>query len=299
MGEKRRGERQHRTPCRAKGAPLKLVWSGTLQRMRASHDSPVSYWLADAAADAGPDPRTEPVNPLVGREVAILWTGRVNCLSCGIEVERTWDGRYCFDCFQTRADADQCMMRPQLCHHGDPDHPCRDETFAVERCFVPHALYVSLTSDVKVGITRRTNLPGRWIDQGAVEAMTLAIFPSRRAVGLVEHALAADFRDRTHWMRMLRSSEPEGDLDAVAVQVIARLHELEVEGIQAPEDRTRCRFEYPVDIYPERVRSLRLERVTEVRGVLRGVKGQYWYFEDGVVNIGRHSGFHVEVRANA
>ena len=82
------------------------------------------------------------------------------------------------------------MVKPELCHYHDADNPCRDDAFAQAKCFAPHILYASLTSGMKVGITRHTNVPSRWIDQGAVRAIPLAELPSRREVGLVEHELA-------------------------------------------------------------------------------------------------------------
>ena len=164
------------------------VWEGVLQKMRTAAGDTVQYFITDATP--GAEAPEFAINPLIGREVELRFLRQFICTACGRSVERTFDNGYCPDCMKTRADADICMMKPHLCHHGQADYPCRDEVFAQERCFQDHFLYASLTSDVKVGITRHTNLPSRWMDQGAVAATTLARLPSRRAVGLVEVVMA-------------------------------------------------------------------------------------------------------------
>lgn len=254
----------------------------------------MAYGLTDATPGAaGPE---LPVNPLIGRRVELRFLGEFICTACGRGVEHTFDNGYCSDCMKTRADADMCMMKPHLCHHGDPNYPCRDEVFAVERCFQPHYLYASLTSDVKVGITRYTNVPARWMDQGAIAAVTLARLPSRRAVGLVEHAMAEDFKDRTHWMKMLKSAPDEGALDETVLRMEARLAELGAEGVLPLEQRVRYRFVYPIDPLPLKVKTMNLEREGAITGTLLGIKGQYWIFEGGgVVNIRRHSGHKASI----
>lgn len=275
---------------------MRQIWAGTLNKMRVAPSDPVSYWLEDGAPDAGPEAARIEVNPLIDSPVEIRFLGQVRCTCCGVVVERAYDNGYCGDCFRTRADADICMMKPHLCHHGEVDNPCRDETFAVERCFQTHFLYASLTSDVKVGITRHTNIPSRWIDQGAVVATTLAALPSRRAVGLVEHALAAEFRDRTHWMKMLREHPDEALLDEALDAIVSRMVALGLPGVLPAEQRTRLRFRYPLlGDRPEKVRSLNLNKATVVGGRLLGIKGQYWIFDTGVINIRRHAGYEAAV----
>ena len=273
---------------------MEQVWEGVLQKMRTSAGERVVYGLTDATP--GVEAAELAVNPLVGRPVELRFLGSFVCTACGRSPERTFDNGYCPDCMKTRADADICMMKPQLCHHGQADHPCRDEVFAVERCFQDHFLYASLTSDVKVGITRHTNLPSRWMDQGAVAATTLARLPSRRAVGHVEFAMAQDFKDRTHWMKMLKSEPDESLLDETVGRMVARLVELGAEGLLPPEARTRMRIRYPIEVLPRTVKTLNLERVGSVSGTLAGIKGQYFIFEDGgVVNIRRHSGHRAAI----
>ena len=273
------------------------VWAGVLQKMRVAASSPVAYALVDARPGAEGD--AQPLNPLIGRRLDLRFEGVYVCTACGRSPERVYDNGYCEDCVKTRADADICMMRPERCHFGDPDNPCRDESFGLERCFQPHYLYASLTSDVKVGITRRANLPTRWIDQGAAAAVTLALLPSRKAVGEVEHALAETFKDRTHWMNMLRGSPDPAQLDDTVAQIDARLIELGAPGVLPPEARLRMSFTYPLETRPGRLKTVQLWRTPRIESTLLGIKGQYLIFEDCVLNVRRHSGFHIELHAES
>ncbi len=277
---------------------MERLWFGSLTKMRVVHDDPVSYILRDGWHD--PDARAAelPLNGLLGRALELRFEGAINCVACGRAVKKTFNQGFCFPCSQTRAAADICMVKPELCHYFEDGNPCRDEAFAQARCFQPHVLYVSLTSGLKVGITRKPNVPSRWIDQGAVRAIPLAELPSRREVGLVEHELAQVFDDRTHWMRMLKEERPEGDLAEMAEQVLDELEEMGV--AELDEDaRVEHVFRYPVLAYPEKVASHNLDKAPTAGGVLQGIKGQYLIFDTGVINLRKFSGYRVAVHGEA
>jgi hypothetical protein len=312
---------------------VSLRWAGNLKKMRVQPTAPATYWLAGFApvsagagqqAAGGVTPGTggltaggvtpgtggltaggvtplaepeRPLNDLLGREIAVSFAGRINCVACGREIKKAFGQGFCFPCSQSRAEADICMVKPELCHYFEPGHPCREEAWARHNCFQPHVLYVALTSGPKVGITRRINVPSRWLDQGAVAAMPLAELPNRREVGLLEHALARRFADRTHWMRMLKEREPAGDLPAFAAEVLEALAEETPTAPLPPSERVERRFSYPVLEYPEKVKSLGLDKMPEISGKLLGIKGQYLILDSGVINLRNHTGYAVDVRA--
>jgi hypothetical protein len=263
--------------------------------MRTEDAEPVAYFLRDGFHDASARGPELPLNARIGGPLTLRFTGAISCIGCGRELKKTFNQGFCFPCSQTRADADICMVKPELCHHGEPGHPCRDEDFAQAQCFRPHVLYVSLTSGMKVGITRRPNVPSRWHDQGAVRAIPLAELPSRREVGLVEHELSQRHADKTHWMRMLKEADPEGDLAALADAVVAELEARGVAGILPASERTERRFVYPVQEYPSKVQSFNLDKDPVAGGVLQGIKGQYLIFDAGVINVRKYTGYRVEV----
>lgn len=275
---------------------MQTVWTGTLRKMRSVLDSPVRYSLTDGWFEEDRRVADHVLNPYLGRELVIRFGGEIHCTACGRPTKKTFSQGFCFPCSQTRAEADICIVKPELCHYDEKGNPCRDEHFAQTQCFQPHILYVSLTSGRKVGITRRPNVPSRWIDQGATEAIPLAQLASRRDVGLVEKRLVDDgFADKTHWTRMLKGNDTESDLAGFAARVLARLDEWGIGGVLPEAERAPVAIEYPVLEWPAKVKSFNLDKEPEAGGVLQGIKGQYLIFDGGVINLRKFTGYRVEV----
>jgi hypothetical protein len=281
-----------------------VIWNGTLRKLRATPGEGIgaaNYAFVDGFWDPSRRAADLPLADRMGAPLSLRFTGAIACVYCGRATKKTFGEGFCFPCFQARAEADQCIVKPELCHFHVPGDPCRDEIFAHRHCFQPHLLYVSLTSAPKIGITRRENVPTRWLDQGATAAIPLAELPDRRSVGLLEARLRdeAGLRDRTHWTRLLRRAEGEGDLDAVATQVLALLAVWEVVGVLPADARVVRRFSYPVLAYPDKVVSFNLDKEPRAGGILQGVKGQYLIFDGGVINARKYTGYQVEVADTA
>jgi len=278
---------------------MQSVWTGTLKKMRVEATAPVTYCFTDGwwEKDNRVDDLT--VNGFLGKNLMIRFTGEIHCTICGRKTKKTFGQGFCFPCSQSRAEADICIVRPELCHHGQPDYPCRDEAFAQSQCFQPHILYCSLTSGVKVGITRQPHVPSRWIDQGAVAAIPVARMADRRTVGLVEKRLSDEgFEDKTHWTRMLKGN-PEGfDLGAAVKRVVQRLEDWGAEGVLPEAERVLHKFEYPILEWPTKVKSFNLDKEPTAGGILQGIKGQYLIFDGGVINLRKYSGYKVEVHGD-
>jgi hypothetical protein len=278
---------------------MATIWTGTLTKLGVEAAEPVEYRLRDGWFEADKRAEDHSLNGYLGGELKIVFLGEINCTSCGRQTKKSFNQGLCFPCSQNLAEADICIVRPELCHHGEPGNPCRDEEFAQSQCFQPHILYCSLTSGVKVGITRKPNVPSRWIDQGAVAAIPVAQLPDRRAVGLVEKRLSdAGHADKTHWTRMLKGEVPEdADLKASSERVVAQLEEWGVEGILSELERLEHKFTYPVEVWPTKVKSFNLDKDPAAGGVLQGIKGQYLIFDGGVINIRKFTGYRVEIQA--
>ena len=214
---------------------MKTVWTGTLKKMGVEAADPVAYRLRDGWFEPEKRADDHPLNRYLGGELKIVFTGDIHCTACGRATKKTFGPGYCFPCSQSRAEADICIVKPELCHYHQPDDPCRDDDFARAHCFQPHVLYAALTSGLKVGITRRENIPTRWLDQGATAAVPLAELPDRRSVGLVEARLrdVAGLADKTHWTKLLKLEQGEGDLAAYAERVLALLTEMDVPPLPA------------------------------------------------------------------
>lgn len=273
---------------------MTTLWSGVVQKMRVDAQETVSYTLVDATLGAT-EPARLALNERIGERLILRFHGQKSCVLCGRSVRKLFNQGACYPCLTTRPETDGCIVRPHECHFFEPENPCRDEEFAFARCFQPHVLYVALTSGPKVGITRQTQVPTRWMDQGATEAIVVARMGSRREVGLAEHALAGEFADRTDWRRMLRDDPLEVDLGEFAEQVSQRLTELGL-GAQLPSsEREAYRFRYPTRGAPDPLVSIKLDKTPIHEGELTGIKGQYLLFDSGVINLRSHSGFHVEL----
>ncbi len=253
--------------------------------MTASLDGVVSYRLplGDTRID---------LNPRIGQPISLRFSGTIHCIKCGRETKKSFGQGFCFPCFRSAPEASECILRPELCraHEGE----ARDMEWARSHCLKEHVVYLAKSSAVKVGITRNTQIPTRWIDQGASEAIVFARTPNRYTAGLLEVAMKAHLTDRTNWRRMLKNEICDDDLLAFKRQLRAELDDDLSEYID--EDTTLWRIDYPVQAFPEKVKSVGFDKQPEIDGMLMGIKGQYLLLDsDRVLNIRKHTGYEVEV----
>lgn len=259
---------------------------GLLHKMKTDFGQPISYSLQLEG-------QTLSLNQVIGKELKIQFTGTIICSSCSKKIKKTFQDGFCYNCFQSAPEASECVIRPELCkaHLGEG----RDVEWEERNHNQPHVVYLASSDTVKVGVTRATQVPGRWIDQGAFAAIRLAETPNRYEAGRLEVALKSVFTDKTNWQRMLKNEIDDSiDLEEEKWQ----LHE------QLPSDLTEYFSEndeiitmnYPVNLYPTKVKSISLDKTPEVAGKLSGIKGQYLIFEDGsVMNVRKHTGYEVEI----
>jgi hypothetical protein len=255
---------------------------------------PVDYQLRVDQAELALTPR-------VGQSFGLHFHGEIRCQHCGRLTKKSYSQGYCFPCSQRLAACDLCIVRPERCHFDQGT--CREPDWGTAHCMQPHFVYLANTSGLKVGITRAHQGMTRWIDQGASQALPILEASSRHVSGLAEVTLAAHVADRTDWRAMLRGPAPEIDLAAERERLL---------GLCAPElDAIRTRFgvdclrrlperepvgiEYPVQHYPDKIRSLNLDKTPEIGGVLQGIKGQYLIFDTGVLNVRKYSAYVVSV----
>lgn len=255
-----------------------------MRKMKAEAGEPVQYRL-------NLDRQTETkLNPYVGSEVLLEWTGEINCINCGTSLKKTYGQGFCYPCFRDAPQAAPCIMRPELCeaHLGKG----RDPEWEEDHHNKPHAVYLALTSDVKVGVTREVQIPARWIDQGAYRALKIAETPYRSLAGQIEVELKQYVSDRTDWRQMLTDARGDADLRALREELLSFLPDhLAAYGRESEEVMT---FNYPVAAYPEKVRAVKLEDVRHIRGLLNGIRGQYLIFDRGdVINLRKYSGYRV------
>jgi len=243
------------------------------------------------------------LNPLLGKPIKLRYTGNMFCLHCNRSIKKSFNQGYCYPCFTSLAQCDMCIMKPETCHHAAGT--CREPSWGEEFCFQPHIVYLANSSGIKVGITRQTQIPTRWIDQGAVQALPIFKVQSRYISGLIEIAIAKHVSDKTSWQQMLKSKAAPIDLLAKRDELVAvckaELAEIVQRfGSQAIEfltDEPVVDIDFPVDNYPVKVKSFNFDKNAEVSGVLHGIKGQYLLLDSGVINIRKFAGYEVEFSA--
>lgn len=232
------------------------------------------------------------MNANIGKTIKLSFDGTINCIACGQVTKKSFGQGFCYPCFRSAPESSECIIRPELCraHEGE----ARDMAWAEKHCLVQQIVYLARSSAIKVGITRASQMPTRWIDQGATDAIVFARVPNRYTAGLVEVAMKEHLTDRTNWQRMLKNEVIDADLVATKASLTDALDPDLREFIDG--DDTVCSIEYPVDRYPEKVKSVGFDKYPEIEGCLAGIKGQYLIFDDNrVLNVRKHNGYRVTV----
>ncbi len=249
----------------------------------------------------GPASSAIDLNALLGKRLILKFQLEINCTHCGLKVKKAYSGGYCYKCSLKLAECDMCILKPELCHFAAGT--CREPSWGEANCMIPHYVYLANSSGLKVGITRSTQIPTRWIDQGAVAGLPILKVSTRYQSGLFEKLLASELNDKTDWRKMLKGNIEEIDLiqkrDEVFELFGESLDSLENElgagQIEILENLKPTTIEYPVLVYPEKVSTLSLDKNESVGGILQGIKGQYLIFDTGVINIRSHTGYKVAI----
>ncbi|MFY0990806.1 DUF2797 domain-containing protein [Halomonas sp. C05BenzN] len=242
------------------------------------------------------------LNERLGRPFRLAWTGAIACTHCGRATKKSFAQGYCYPCFKTLAQCDTCIMKPELCHYFAGT--CREPEWGERHCFQPHVVYLANASGLKVGITRGTQVPTRWLDQGAVQALPILEVDTRQQSGFVEVLFKEEVSDRTNWRAMLKGGTESLDLVAERDRLLARLEgglanlreRFGAEAIRVL-DASPVAFDYPVLEFPTKVVSHNLDKSPEVTGTLLGLKGQYLILDSGVINLRKYTGYEVRVAA--
>lgn len=242
-----------------------------------------------------------PMNPLLGQQLELVYNGAINCIHCNRKTKKSFNQGYCYPCFRRLAACDSCIMSPQKCHFHEGT--CREPEWGETHCMIDHFVYIANTSGLKVGITRGTQVPTRWIDQGATQALPVFRVASRLDSGLAEVVFAMHVADKTAWQAMLKGANGALDmlaerdrlLEACAADMAALRQARGINAISDVRDVPTTEIEYPVLQYPEKVKSLTFDKQSEVSGTLLGIKGQYLILDTGVINMRRHAGYDISL----
>lgn len=257
---------------------------GHLSKMKVSQAETVQYHLRL-------DDSEIELNSLIGSQVRLSYLDVITCSSCGKKTKKSWNQGHCYPCTLKLAECDICIVKPELCHYAKGT--CREPLWGEEHCLKPHVVYLANSSGLKVGITREKQVPTRWMDQGATQALAIFKVSSRLDSGLVEKAFSQHVADKTNWQRMLKGEAELMDLKAEAQRLMQLVDSGIKKHITEELKGEEYRFHYPVQVYPEKVKSLGLDKNPVIEDKLIGIKGQYLLFSQGVINIRNHSSYKV------
>lgn len=268
---------------------------GALTKMAVRLDAPVQYALRL-------DDRELPLNPLIGQRLRLEYLGAIHCSHCGRRTKKSYAQGYCYPCMTKLAQCDSCIMSPEKCHYEAGT--CREPSWGEQFCMTDHVVYLANSSGVKVGITRATQLPTRWLDQGASQALPILRVATRQQSGLVEDLLRSQVADRTNWRALLKGDAEPVDLPAVRERLFDTCREgLEalqqrfgLQAIQPLAEASVVEMRYPVAAYPAKIASFDLDKNPVVEGTLQGIKGQYLIFDTGVINIRKYTAYQLAVQ---
>ncbi len=262
-----------------------MRYSGPLSKMKTHLGEEVVYYL-----EIGDDFLM--VNELIGRKVRISYLDQITCF-CGDLVQDVFRMNFCKNCFFTKPEAGDPILRPEL-SKAHLDIEDRDLAWEKKYQLQPHVVYLANSAGLKVGVTREGQMPTRWIDQGARQAILLAETDNRYQAGMIEVALKEHMSDKTPWQRMVKGEDVEVDLVEAKENAKQWVPEEFAHLISSKDDLTT--IHYPVQEYPTKAKSVNLQKHHFVEDVLTGIRGQYLLFSSGaVLNVRSHEGRHVEL----
>jgi hypothetical protein len=261
-----------------------MTYEGVLTKMQTELANPIQYYLVFENSFLN-------LNQLLDKELEISFQG-YQCLHCG-KKKKIFRQGYCYDCYMSSASVGDWIMKPEL-STAHLDIEDRDLDYERKVQLQPHIVYLALSSEVKVGVTRGTQIPTRWLDQGAVQAIPILELPNRYLAGITEVALKNNYADKTNWQKMLKNEVPQVDLIQERIKAGNFLPN-EVRDYYAENNSLLYEFHYPVLTYPKKVASLSLDKTPFFQGKLSGIKGQYLLFQDGTVfNVRTFEGYVVK-----
>ncbi|MBI1316286.1 DUF2797 domain-containing protein [bacterium] len=257
-----------------------MRFEGPLNKMMSTPAEPVRY-----AMELGTD--LVVINRWTGKELRLDYQGYIVC-SCGKIVDKVFRQNFCYQCFMTKPEAGDFVLRPELskAHLGVAE---RDLAFEQAYQLQPHIVYLANSGGLKVGVTRRAQIPTRWIDQGASSAIVLAEVPNRYLAGIIEVELKQHMGDKTVVKKMLSGMDDPVDLTAEKNKAAALLP-AELQAYVSP-DPTVTKLSYPAPAGYVHRKSLNPEKDFPISATLLGIRGQYWLFSNGLaLNVRSYEG---------
>ncbi|SIO95075.1 DUF2797 domain-containing protein [Vibrio spartinae] len=271
---------------------MSSVIKGTLSKLRATLSPHTEYYLPVGATEVA-------LNSLIGQPVSLTYTGNIYCCHCGKRTKKSYAQGHCYVCMQKLASCDMCIMKPETCHYEQGT--CREPEWALSHCMTDHYVYLSNTSGLKVGITRHSQIPTRWIDQGATQGLPIFKVKSRYISGLIEVELAQHIADKTNWRTLLKEDQDPlalhqqaEKLRPLVADTIEKIRQTYGQDAVTEVNPDITEIQFPVQQHPTKIVSHNFDKNPEVSGLLQGIKGQYLILDTGVINIRKFTSYEIE-----
>lgn len=263
-----------------------MKYQGNILKLRTEFNNPIEYYFVIGNTEFN-------LNTIIGKNIKMEFTGQINCILCGKSMKKSIGTGICYNCNQTRAEADESVFRPELSKSQYGIY--RDAEYAKTHDLIDHFVYLAESGELKVGVTRNNQIPTRWIDQGANRAIKIAQTPNRHIAGIIEIFLKNYISDKTNWRTMLLSnllsnidliSEKQKALDLLPAELKK----------YTCTDNNIVTLQYPIENFPDIITNTSFDKERIVEGKLTGVKGQYMYIDNTkVINIRKHSGYYIKI----
>lgn len=263
--------------------------TGILEKMTVSLIDGMAHYILTLSEDQ------IKMNDLVGQHIKMHFNQEIYCSNCNKLIKKVFSSGCCYPCSLKLAACDLCILKPELCHYFKGT--CKEPEWGEQNCLIPHFVYIANSSGLKVGITRHTQTPTRWIDQGASSALPIIKVNNRLQSGLVEKLFSSEVNDKTDWRKMLKGPPDPINLNEKREELFMLLGQEidQLEGVNVLENEKEVNINYPVLIYPEKVASRSFDKTNIIEGKLLGIKGQYLILETGVLNIRSHSSYKIQL----
>jgi hypothetical protein len=271
------------------------TFSGPIRKMLTELQDPVAYYLPVGAEKIH-------LNPLLNQKISLRYVGAIFCIHCDRKINKSFQQGFCYPCYRRLLECDLCVIHPAKCRYYEGN--CKADDWAHAQCGAAHVVYLANSSGIKVGITRATQIPSRWIDQGATQGLVIMTVNNRRQAGLVEDVIKQHVADKTNWRMMLKADNHPQDLLHIRAQVLqaaekdlaALMAEFAGEIVEAADAEVTT-IHYPASTYPEKIYNFDLDKNPVVEGRLLGIKGQYLLLDTGVISVRKFGGYGVEFTA--
>ncbi|MFT3742222.1 MAG: DUF2797 domain-containing protein [Gammaproteobacteria bacterium] len=260
--------------------------TGRLNKLRTELQWPVNYYFPS-------HPTPVLLNDWLGKSITLKFAGEIQCIQCDRHIKKSFQQGYCYPCLQKLYECNLCVIHPEKCRYHEGR--CNPNDWFHAHCGQPHVVYLANSSTLKVGITRSSHIPSRWIDQGATQGLVIAKVSNRHQAGQIEVICKKHLADKTHWQAMLKQDAEDIDLrheqQTLFQKIQGELESLSFSQEIVWEADTHEKIQYPVLEYPKKIKTLDFHQQAQITGTLLGIKGQYLILDTGVLSLRKFAGY--------